>query len=122
MLIKDFYTIVDLAENNSHVLCIIDLNEDHRVYEGHFKGQPVVPGVIQLQLLKEVLENHLALDLFMSNVIQVKYLVPIIPQKAPRLELSFQKIQVEETKISANATIGFGDQIFTKAKIGFDIQ
>ncbi len=122
MLIENFYTTIDIIEDETNVHFRIDLNEDHEVYKGHFEEQPVVPGVIQLQILKEVLENYLSKDLFMGNVIQVKYLVPIIPQSSPQLDLHIQKILVEGTKVNTNATIGVGDQIFTKAKVGFDIQ
>ena len=79
MLIKEFYKIISLSSDEFGINSTIKLNQDHEVYKGHFPEQPIVPGVIQLQIVKEILESHLQKKLFMGNVIQVKYLIPITP-------------------------------------------
>jgi len=44
-----------------------------------------VPGVIQLQIIREILEQVLEARLFMGKIIQVKYLIPITPIENPEL-------------------------------------
>jgi len=85
MLIKDFYKIINLTSNETEVLATINLNPNHKVYKGHFPKQPVVPGVIQLQIIREILEQVLEARLFMGKIIQVKYLIPITPIENPEL-------------------------------------
>ncbi|MFH1121596.1 MAG: hypothetical protein V1775_17385 [Bacteroidota bacterium] len=55
MLSDDFYKIEKMDQTDSHISAIINLNHEHRVYQGHFPGVPVVPGVCQVQIVKEVL-------------------------------------------------------------------
>lgn len=119
MLIKEFYKIINLASIESEVKATIKLNTNHEVYKGHFPGQAVVPGVIQLQIVKEILENHLSKNLFMGNITQVKYLVPITPVEVPELHISITYKNDDEGNLKSNILISFEEIIFTKARIIF---
>ncbi len=65
MLLNDFYTIhnasgpeVELSPSGVPIeryRFSMELNPAHPVYEGHFPGNPVVPGVCQLQMISELL-------------------------------------------------------------------
>ena len=119
MLIKDFYTINDLTFNGSGIDAVIKLNPNHEVYLGHFPEQPVVPGVIQLQIVKELLEEVMQAKLMMDNIIQVKYLMPITPNENSKLDFSITNKMNGGNRIKSNITIGINDAIFTKARIEF---
>ena len=119
MLIKDFYKITNLTSNETEINATIKLNPNHEVYKGHFPGQAVVPGVIQLQIVKEILENHLDKELFMGSVSQVKYLIPITPEEINELNISISYKNNEEGNIKTSVLVSFGDAVFTKAKITF---
>ena len=63
-LLNDFYTVESTqktAENN--LLTTIVLNAEHPIFKGHFEQMPVVPGVCQTQIIKEVLQNELGHNL-----------------------------------------------------------
>lgn len=120
MLIKDFYNITEFQEFDDEINVKIHLNPEHEVYDGHFKGQPVVPGVIQLQIIKEVVEKSTGKELFMNNIIQVKYLIPIIPKSEPLL-INIKKLASESRKVKITAVVTTEDIVFTKAKIEFTI-
>lgn len=120
MLIKEFYKIVNLYSSDSRIIATIKLNPDHEVYKGHFPTQPVVPGVIQLQIIKEILEEVLETKLFMGNIIQVKYLIPITPVENPELTFNITSKKTDSNNIKSTTSIGFNDNIFTKAKIVFN--
>jgi len=119
MLIKNFYTINDLTFNGSGIDATIKLNPNHEIYLGHFPEQPVVPGVIQLQIIKELLEEVMQAKLFMNNVTQVKYLIPITPNENPELAFSIINKTKDENIIKSIITISYDDVIFTKARISF---
>jgi 3-hydroxyacyl-[acyl-carrier-protein] dehydratase len=81
----------------------IRLNPGHHVYRGHFPGQPVVPGVLQLQMVKEILETALQENLRLNEMGSVKYLKLIVPNQFPLLtcQLTYRIIE-EGWKISAD--------------------
>ena len=119
MLIKEFYKIANLSSDDSGIIATIKLNPDHEVYKGHFPTKPVVPGVIQLQIIKEILEEVLEAKLFMGKVTQVKYLIPITPTENPELTFTITNKKTDSNNLKSTVSIGFSDDIFTKAKIEF---
>ena len=57
---NDFYTVKETASPlENSVKGLIELNAAHIIYKGHFPEMPVVPGVLQIQIIKELLEDHL---------------------------------------------------------------
>ncbi|MCP4910512.1 MAG: hydroxymyristoyl-ACP dehydratase [Bacteroidetes bacterium] len=119
-LIEDFYKIVNISENGNEIHAVIELNSNHPVYDGHFKEQPVVPGVMQLQIVKEILEYQLNQELFMNDIKQVKYLKPIVPNNNLELKISISRKKPNELYFVFD--ISQDDITFTKARIGFDIK
>lgn len=122
MLISNFYTIEGSDYENSQILCSVKLNPNHEVYKGHFPQQAVVPGVIQLQIAKELLEGNLKLNLMMDDISQVKYLKPIIPEQNSGLKFEITIKDKNESAVKANINITAEETIFTKAKINFSIK
>jgi 3-hydroxymyristoyl/3-hydroxydecanoyl-(acyl carrier protein) dehydratase len=53
---------------------------------GHFPGQPVVAGVILLQLVAAALRDERGLSL--TAVVEAKFLAPLLPGQDARLTLS----------------------------------
>jgi len=119
MLIKDFYKITKFTTDETGIIASIKLNTKHEVYKGHFPSQAVVPGVIQLQIVKELLEKQLDKELFMGNIAQVKYLIPITPAEVTFLNISILIKSGDKNTFKTNVSISFGDTVFTKAKIEF---
>ena len=57
MLLDNFYTILSSESSDSTIWTIqVKLNPGHPVYQGHFPGHPVVPGVCLLQLTSVFLQ------------------------------------------------------------------
>jgi 3-hydroxyacyl-[acyl-carrier-protein] dehydratase len=121
MLIKDFYNQIICNQEDNIIIFSIKLNPNHKVYKGHFPQQAVVPGVIQLQIAKELLEENLKLNLLMNDIIQVKYLKPIIPDQDTIIKFEITIKEQNASDIKTNVNIGSEDIIFTKAKISFKI-
>ncbi|NOY49648.1 MAG: 3-hydroxyacyl-ACP dehydratase [Chlorobi bacterium] len=122
MLIENFYKTLDSSRSERGYVFNIKLKPGHEVYKGHFPDQPVVPGVIQLQIIKELLEGQKQLSLFMDSIVQVKYLRPILPDEDTLLKLEVGiKTQTPEN-IKSRIVISSGEIIFTKAIINFSIE
>lgn len=121
MLLKNFYTIVELdSSNKENVKAIIDLNKDHEVYKGHFPGNPVVPGVCLTQIIKEVMENVENAELSLVYADNIKFLAVVNPEINNRLQIDLKvKYDTEQNLIKVNSVTHFNDQVFYKFKGNF---
>ena len=55
---NDFYTVKEKKQiSEKEISVVIELNQQHAIYSGHFPDQPIVPGVCQIQIVKELLED-----------------------------------------------------------------
>ncbi len=116
MLVRNFYHIIKRNEQEDALHAEIRLNPDHEVYKGHFPGQAVVPGVIQLQIIKEVLENMLGMHLMIREIVVAKYQRPVTPGVNPLLNIRIEYKQSETGDYLINASITKDDTTFTKLK------
>ena len=115
MLVKNFYTIQHFSTGDNKLEVTVMLNVRHEVYKGHFPDQPVVPGVIQIQMLREVAEKALNKKLFITEVTTAKYLNMIVPNDKPiSVELSYKTI---DNGFSINGVVKNEERIFSKVKM-----
>ena len=121
MLLKDFYTIVELDNSDKeNIKAIIDLNKDHEIYEGHFPGNPIVPGVCLTQLIKEIMETTENKELSMVYADNIKFMAVVNPEENNRLQIDLKvKYDNEENLIKVNSVTHFNDQVFYKFKGNF---
>ena len=120
MSLDEFYKIDHVESEEGKIIARIKLNPDHQIYEGHFPEQPVVPGVTQLQVLKDILENQTSSKLVLSQMTFAKYLFPILPHESSDLIVQVD-FSFSENAFKVNAVIKDKDQIFTKFKALFKI-
>lgn len=126
MLLKDFYTVLhrsgpeaELSQTGipaERYRFTLELNPAHPVYEGHFSGNPVVPGVCQVQMISELLSviNGSALRLMHAD--NIKFLALMVPDKNRVIDADIRVRTVENGEISVNATLQDGEVIFIKFK------
>lgn len=121
MLLKDFYTIIELDNSDKeNIKAIIELNKDHEVYEGHFPGNPVVPGVCLTQLIKEVMESAEDKELSLVYANNIKFMAVVNPEINSRLQIDLKvKYLTEENIIKVDSVTHFNDQVFYKFKGNF---
>jgi 3-hydroxyacyl-[acyl-carrier-protein] dehydratase len=107
-------------QGQCHVRAVVSLNAEHPVFQGHFPGNPVVPGVCQVQMVKELIEKAVGMPLMLRESDNIKFLAMISPVAVPLVELSIQLRNTNEKVISATATIGSAEKIFLKFKGKFE--
>lgn len=79
MLSGDFFYITSLEKLDGKVNVMLEINAAHKIFEGHFPGQPVVPGVCMMQIVKEVLEEALDKATRLISADNLKFLSIIDP-------------------------------------------
>lgn len=117
-MFTDLYFIKNTRFDDGKLTASVTLNAKHSIFEGHFPGQPVLPGVCQLGLVKELLQQHFGKALKMSKADQVKFMAMVDPRKTPDLEIQIQISEVDEI-ITAQTVISFEEIVFLKSKARF---
>jgi len=74
MFKNHFYFVEDLLIDNNVVFATIKLNPNHAIYHGHFTGNPVTPGVCQIQIVKEMLCEILQQTFILTDAKSIKFL------------------------------------------------
>lgn len=104
---NDIFIIEELQHNAGRVDANLILNKTSPVFNGHFPGQPVVPGACMVQLVKDVLVESLGEDLIMQKAANIKFIQMIIPGDSPALHLivTYKLIDNGDISIIAKITI-----------------
>lgn len=95
----------------------IELHADHPIYQAHFPGNPITPGVCLVQMIGELAEGQVGHPLALSNVVNLKFLAPISPVNTPVIDIIFTSIDEEGNDIKTKGTIMAGDKAMTKFSI-----
>lgn len=66
-------------EPNGSATFVVTINAGHRVFEGHFPGNPVLPGVMSMLIVRKCAEQMLGIKSYFATIKDIKYLQPIIP-------------------------------------------
>jgi 3-hydroxyacyl-[acyl-carrier-protein] dehydratase len=117
MLQNDFYTVENLHYGEGVISCSIRFNSAHEIFRGHFPGQPVVPGVCMMQIVKELVEQQAGSAFLVSAAPQVKFLQLILPDTEPEVTISWQ--EKEEGGKAVNAVFKAGDAALFKMSATF---
>ncbi len=118
-LLNDFYTVKSTKKPGENTLLVtIQLNPAHAIFNGHFEQMPIVPGVCQTQIIKELLQFEVNQNLVLTNGDNIKFTGMIIPSAHPEVhvELSYKK---EENNYSVDAKLFYENTTFTKFKGSF---
>ena len=115
MLLKDFYKVVSLEKNDSQkYVAIIFVNESHEVFKGHFPGNPIMPGVCMMQIIKELTEQITNSSLVMQSLSNVKFMALINPFVTPELRLELDIITTEDGLVKVKNTSYFNETVALK--------
>ena len=115
MLIADYYKILERYEQDGETVFCVELNKGCKVYEGHFPGEPVSPGVCNIQMIKECAEEVCGRPLTLRYIQQCRFTKLITPVVYPSVEV---RIRLEEAEgcIKLRGSIGNGEETFLELK------
>jgi 3-hydroxyacyl-[acyl-carrier-protein] dehydratase len=103
MLSGDFYYTKALQQVEGKIKATLEINAKHTIFDGHFPGQPVVPGVCMVQMVKEILESVLAKQMRLVSADHIKFLTVIDPThcNVVHAELTYSYAADEKIKLAA---------------------
>ncbi|HWK56959.1 MAG TPA: hypothetical protein VNQ80_06470 [Parapedobacter sp.] len=105
-LLHDFYSLVAFTVDGPKVSASISLNSAHAVFEGHFPGNPVTPGVCMMQIIKELAEKWATGPLMLKKARNVKFMAIINPYQHPNIQVELD-VEEEDGLLSIRSTTSF---------------
>lgn len=102
MLINDFFTIIQLNNVDDTIEATIQLNASHKIFDGHFPKNPITPGVVQIQIIKELLEKALEKECILKEVGRCKFMAILNPNEDNEIDILI-KHSTEEGIIKISA-------------------
>ena len=115
MLLNDFYSIISQESGADSVKAVITFNSSHKIFEGHFPGHPVVPGVCMMQTVRELMEIAVSHKLRISTGDNMKFLSIIDPGQHKEVEVAISYTH-EGDVYTVTATLLAGKVTFFKFK------
>lgn len=97
----------------------LELNPNSFIYQAHFPGEPITPGVCIVQIGKELVEDALGRTLQIKTVKNVKFLSVISPRESTSITYVLKKVEVQEGEDSVKVQLVVTDGMEPKAKISF---
>jgi len=115
MVLKDFYKVLSEEKTGDAKFNIrILVNANHEVFKGHFPGNPIMPGVCMIQIIKELTESITKSTLMIQTLTNVKFMALINPETNPELRLELDITTTEDDLVKVKNTTYFNDTVALK--------
>ena len=102
MLIDNLFDINTIKKLEEKLITEVTINKSNTIFDGHFPGNPVTPGVIQIQLVKEILEKYYQRNIKLDSIGRCKFLAVLNPVESPTISIEITVKEIDNTfKINA---------------------
>ncbi len=120
---NNLYTVAEKEVEGLTGRFAVSLNPSCVIYQAHFPGQPITPGVCIVQMGVELLEELLGessgqkVSLEIAKVKNVKFLSVISPLENPQVDYFVKKLEKSEDGSEVKAQLVVASKEEVKAKI-----
>lgn len=80
-----FYRTLRFVRTETGYVADVELLADHPVYQGHFPGQPVVPGVCTMRVVRELTARAVGCEIWFDTIREAKFVSALIPCEGLRI-------------------------------------
>ena len=120
MLFKDnFYTITSKSEHEENHIYSLQLNAEHAIFEGHFPGNPVTPGVVQMEIIKELLQESTGKPHQLQTMGNCKFLAILNPETNAEVDVTLKLSEGENGEQKLSAVIQNASTVFLKMNAAY---
>jgi 3-hydroxyacyl-[acyl-carrier-protein] dehydratase len=116
ILLNDFFRISNTESSATEIWAELFINGNHKIFEGHFPNQPVVPGVCMMQMIKEIVEQVLDNQTNLVLAADMKFLAVINPQENNLVQATIKYTTEETGAINIVASIYKDELVHFKCK------
>lgn len=94
----------------------------HYIYQAHFPGNPITPGVCIVQMIGELLEQRTCRQLSLSRVVNLKFVSALTPTNTPEVTVKFASVQTDDNECKAKGVLEAKGEILTKFSLVFKVK
>jgi 3-hydroxyacyl-[acyl-carrier-protein] dehydratase len=111
----DFFKVTDVTGIDYKV----ELNPEHYIYQAHFPGNPITPGVCIIQIIKELYIEIVKHNLFLKKLSNVKFLNVINPIENREVTFSISISSANDAEHKVDTVVFNENQQFAKLSMLF---
>ncbi len=105
-MFKDqFYRIQQRSQAEDTEVFSIEIEKNHHIFDGHFPGNPVTPGVAQMEIIKELVGEVTGKKMKLVSMSNCKFLAILNPESDALVDVQLKIVQTETEEWKVNATI-----------------
>ncbi len=109
------FEITSVQQNDNKLLAMVSLNEKNELFEGHFPNNPIMPGVLNIEILEKILDEKLKKQIKQIN--QIKFLKPVVPNQNEPLEYKLEVSIKPENRTIVSVIGTIKDDVFVKIQL-----
>ena len=114
-LIGSLCELINFEVTENGIEASVRLNSIHPIFAAHFPGHPVTPGVIQMQLVAELVGHHVGKSVSLIELDSCKFIKVLDPEKTPELFIDVN-VEQEGERIVVTATGKTNEGTFLKLR------
>lgn len=115
MILKDsFYRINSLNFEENVLEAHVSIDPKHAIFDGHFPGNPVTPGVVQLEMVKEILGTHFNRNIQLQSLANSKFLAVLNPEKTSDAIFKMTVAEQEDQTLKVSGQISTSEGVCLK--------
>lgn len=112
-----YYRVLGIdRQSDTAAVCHVELLSDCEVYRGHFPGEPVCPGVCNMQMIKECTEAVVGKSLHQSSVSQCRLTSLMTPAQCSTLDVRIDILSASDDSCTVRATISDSTDTYMEYK------
>ncbi|MFT5824335.1 MAG: 3-hydroxyacyl-[acyl-carrier-protein] dehydratase [Crocinitomix sp.] len=109
-----FYSVNQEELTKETAIFNITINDAHEIFEGHFPENPITPGVMQIEIIKELLSRVVGKKLSLVFMGNCKFLAILNPKTTTSIDIVLNYRQQEDGGIKVSAQIKKEEVIYLK--------
>ena len=119
MLEGELYRLVSLERVEDSVSATVALRSGSVIYEAHFKGMPITPGVCLIQIVTELVSKAEGRSMNLIGAKDIKFVQPVIPSEVSELNFSLKLATCDQTAQTWQAAITGKDTLRAKMTLTY---
>ena len=96
-MLSNVFEIDTITHTDNTLNATVKLNGTDTVFKGHFPNNPITPGVLQINCVRAILEQHLGCSLQFKTMSRCKFLAILKPETTPLLNIEIVLKKTDNT-------------------------